>query len=211
MLDIAMDQLVLVIDDDASLCELLAERLDASRFTVVWTTQPERAESLLGERPFDVVLTDLRMQHVDGIELCARLVEKFPGLPVVVMTAFGSVDAAVSAMRAGASDFIIKPHDPGLFTTTLERAITDAVGQRVARERQREMAERERERIEAELEASQLVALDEIERRHILRVLEAVQGNKSRAAQVLGLDRKTLYRRLERYGAAPNGAPSTSI
>jgi two-component system response regulator HydG len=51
------------------------------------------------------------------------------------------------------------------------------------------------------VETTELVALDEIERRYILRVLDAMQGNKSRAAQVLGLDRKTLYRRLERYGA----------
>ena len=51
------------------------------------------------------------------------------------------------------------------------------------------------------VETHELVALDEIERRYILRVLDAMHGNKSRAAQVLGLDRKTLYRRLERYGA----------
>jgi two-component system response regulator HydG len=57
------------------------------------------------------------------------------------------------------------------------------------------------------VETNELVALDEIERRYILRVLTAVQGNKSRAAQVLGLDRKTLYRRLERYEAAAEGEP----
>jgi len=57
----------------------------------------------------------------------------------------------------------------------------------------------------AGVESNELVALEEIERRYILRVLEAVHGNKSRAAQVLGLDRKTLYRRLERYGAISDG------
>jgi DNA-binding NtrC family response regulator len=56
-------------------------------------------------------------------------------------------------------------------------------------------------------EATELVALDEVERRYILRVLTAVHGNKSRAAQVLGLDRKTLYRRLERYGALGPAEP----
>ncbi len=204
-----MDHSVLVIDDDASACVLLAERLEARQFTVVWTAQPERAESLLGERAFDVVLTDLRMQRVDGIELCARLVGKYPRLPVVVMTAFGSIDAAVSAMRAGASDFIIKPIDPELFATTLGRALAAAVGQRDGAGS--EGSVRQGEAVGAALETSELVALDEIERRYILRVLQAVQGNKSRAAQVLGLDRKTLYRRLERYGATPNGEPSTSV
>jgi two-component system response regulator HydG len=60
----------------------------------------------------------------------------------------------------------------------------------------------------AGVETDELVALEEIERRYILRVLEAVHGNKSRAAQVLGLDRKTLYRRLERYGAGVESEPS---
>src|SRR3954449_249968 len=109
-----MSQSVLLIDDDASTCELLAESLDA-RFDVAWTTEPERAEGMLSERAFDVVLTDVRMTRVDGIDLCARLIKRFPGLPVVVMTAFGSIDTAVSAMRAGACDFLTKPFDLGLF------------------------------------------------------------------------------------------------
>jgi two-component system, NtrC family, response regulator AtoC len=120
-----MSQSVLLIDDDESTCELLAESLDA-RFDVAWTTEPERAESMLSERAFDVVLTDVRMTRVDGIDLCARLVKKYPGLPVVVMTAFGSIDTAVSAMRAGACDFLTKPFDLDLFALTLERAIAQA-------------------------------------------------------------------------------------
>jgi two-component system response regulator AtoC len=121
-----MSHTVLVIDDDAGTCELLAAQLDPSKFAVFWTTQPERAEGMLQERVFDVVLTDVRMQRLDGIELCARLAEKYPGLPVVVMTAFGSMEMAVSAMRAGASDFLTKPIDRELFAMTLDRAIAHA-------------------------------------------------------------------------------------
>jgi two-component system, NtrC family, response regulator AtoC len=120
-----MSQSVLVIDDDESTCALLAESLEA-RFDVAWTTEPERAEGMLSARAFDVVLTDVRMTRVDGIELCARLVKMFPGLPVVVMTAFGSIDTAVSAMRAGARDFLTKPFDLDVFMLTLERAIAHA-------------------------------------------------------------------------------------
>ncbi len=118
-----MRHLVLVVDDDASMCELLAEGLDSSKFEVVWTTQPERAEGLLKERPFEVVLTDVRMRRLDGLTLCARIVHEHRGLPVVVMTAFGSIDAAVSAMRAGACDFLTKPLDIDLAGVTLERAV----------------------------------------------------------------------------------------
>ena len=120
-----MNHSVLVIDDDTSTCELLAEAL-AATFNVSWTTEPERAEALLAERAVDVVLTDVRMRDVDGIDLCSRLTKHRPGLPVVVMTAFGSIDTAVSAMRAGASDFLTKPIDLELLAMTLERAIAHA-------------------------------------------------------------------------------------
>jgi two-component system, NtrC family, response regulator AtoC len=133
-----MSHTVLVIDDDASTCELLAEQLDPSKFTVFWTTQPEQAEGMLRERVFDAVLTDVRMRRLDGIELCARLVERYPGLPVIVMTAFGSMETAVSAMRAGASDFLTKPIDLELFAMTLERAIAHASLRREVVELRRE-------------------------------------------------------------------------
>lgn len=122
-----MARRVLVVDDDTSMCELLAEGLDPSRFEVVWTTQPDQAERLLAESPFDVVLTDVRMRRLDGIELCSRLVQQQRGLPVVVMTAFGSIDTAVIAMRAGAYDFLTKPLDVDLAALTLERAVQNGV------------------------------------------------------------------------------------
>jgi two-component system response regulator HydG len=117
-----MSHSLLVIDDDASTCELLAESLRPG-FDVAWTTEPRRAEELVRRQAFDLVLTDVRMDGVDGIELCARMVETFPGLPVVVMTAFGSIDTAVTAMRAGASDFLTKPFELGAVSAVLTRAL----------------------------------------------------------------------------------------
>jgi two-component system response regulator AtoC len=119
-----MKHSVLIVDDDESMCELLADGLDPEKFEVVWTTHPERIESLLDQRAYDVVLTDVRMQGLGGIELCSRLVQQRRGVPVVVMTAFGSIDLAVSAMRSGAYDFLTKPLDVDLAAVTLERAIT---------------------------------------------------------------------------------------
>jgi DNA-binding NtrC family response regulator len=129
---------VLVIDDDASTPALLAERLDASKFNVFWTPQPEQAEGLLRERAFDAVLTDVQVQRLDGIALCTRLLAEHPGLPVVVMTAFGSIETAVRAMRAGASDFLTKPIDLELLAMTLERAIAHASLRREVAELRRE-------------------------------------------------------------------------
>jgi len=133
-----MTHSVLVIDDDTSTPELLLEQLDASKFSVFWTAQPEQAEGLLRERAFDAVLTDVQVQRLDGIALCSRLLAEHPGLPVVVMTAFGSIEMAVRAMRAGASDFLTKPIDLELFAMTLERAIAHASLRREVAELRRE-------------------------------------------------------------------------
>jgi len=135
-----MSHLVLVVDDDKSMCELLAEGLDPAKFEVVWTTDPCAAEELLQRRAFGVVLTDVRMGHLNGFELCARLVQRHRGLPVVVMTAFGSIDAAVNAMRAGAYDFLTKPLDVELASVTLERAIGHGALHREVTELRREIA-----------------------------------------------------------------------
>jgi DNA-binding NtrC family response regulator len=141
------------------------------------------------------------MQGIDGIELCARMVREFPGLPIVVMTAFGSMDTAVAAMRAGAADFLTKPLELGALASVLGRALA----------RREPSPERAPPPALGEPAPLELVALEEVERRYILRVLEAVRGNKSRAAQVLGLDRKTLYRRLERYAAASSDPGAASV
>src|SRR6186713_3099526 len=114
---------VLVVDDDAALCELLAEGLRPLGFTVTATTRPAEVESLLRESRFDVVLTDLTMPGIDGIELCSRLAGTRK-LPVIVITAFGSLETAVRAIRAGAYDFLTKPLDVEVVALSLERAVS---------------------------------------------------------------------------------------
>ncbi|NIP85194.1 MAG: response regulator, partial [Planctomycetales bacterium] len=71
----------------------------------------------------EVVLTDLKMPGMDGIQLCQRIVANRPDLPVVVMTAFGSLETAVQAIRAGAYDFITKPVEMDMLALTLQRAV----------------------------------------------------------------------------------------
>ena len=82
----------------------------------------EGAAALDGEA-FDAVVTDLNMCGQSGLELCARVVERLPDVPVVVLTAFGSLDTAVKAIRAGAYDFISKPVELDALAIAIERAI----------------------------------------------------------------------------------------
>ena len=78
--------------------------------------------ALLEESPFDVVLADIRMPGMDGMEFLGRIKEGFPGLSVVMMTAFGTIDIAVQAIKEGAYDFITKPFEHDKLLHLLEKA-----------------------------------------------------------------------------------------
>jgi two-component system response regulator HydG len=123
---------ILVIDDDRSTCEVLATELAGRGFEVAWSTAPFEALERLAKEDFDLVLTDLNMSQMNGAELCKRALALRDGLPVIVMTAFGTMDAAVSAIRAGADDFITKPCNIDELVLTFEhclrsRALRDEV------------------------------------------------------------------------------------
>ncbi len=90
---------------------------------MTFTTDPGKVLELVRTRPFDVVLTDLTMPDLDGIELCSQIAAT-KKLPVIVITAFGSLETAVRAIRAGAYDFLTKPLDVELVALSLERAVS---------------------------------------------------------------------------------------
>ncbi len=114
---------ILVIDDDRALCDLLEEDLGRRGHQVYSALNVGAARELIRQHDVDIVLTDLNMPGVNGIDFCAELHENRPDLPVVIMTAFGSLETAISALRAGAYDFVTKPVDLDLLSIALERAL----------------------------------------------------------------------------------------
>jgi len=90
-----MNTRVLIVDDDRSLCQLLADELSELGFVVDWRTSAEEALASLRDLEPDVVVTDLRMRGLSGLELCGRIVAGWPELPVIVITAFGSLETAI--------------------------------------------------------------------------------------------------------------------
>ncbi|HPH66837.1 MAG TPA: sigma-54 dependent transcriptional regulator [Kofleriaceae bacterium] len=113
---------ILVVDDEPDMCELLELGLKKRGMQVTWRTNPEEAFELLLNGEFDCVLTDLNMKGLTGLELTSRIVANRPDVPVVVLTAFGSFEAAVAAMRAGAYDFVTKPVELDALAMSLRRA-----------------------------------------------------------------------------------------
>jgi two-component system response regulator HydG len=113
----------LIVDDDRAMCELLEGTLRRRGFETTTKNTAEEAFELLATADFDVIVTDLNMQGTSGLELCHQVVANRPDLPVVVVTAFGSLETAVGAIRAGAYDFVTKPFQVEDIVLTLERAV----------------------------------------------------------------------------------------
>ena len=114
---------VLIVDDDQSMCELIEADLASRGIQSEWRTSADEAIQLMHASPFDAILTDLHMPGLNGLALCERIVANRPDIPVVVMTAFGSLETAVAAIRAGAYDFVSKPVELDVLALTLQRAI----------------------------------------------------------------------------------------
>ena len=107
------------------MCELARAGLGKRGFdtSCAFGNGARRARAALAEHDFDVVVTDLHMRGMNGIELCERIVANRPDVPVIVITAFGSLETAVAAIRAGAYDFITKPFEIDALALALERAV----------------------------------------------------------------------------------------
>ena len=113
---------VLLVDDDASLTDTLALGLRKRGYAVTTCNDPALAQPLTVREDFDMLVTDLNMRGLGGIELSHAIRENRPDLPVIVLTAFGSLDTAIAAIRAGAYDFISKPIELDALAIAIDRA-----------------------------------------------------------------------------------------
>ncbi|MEZ4453206.1 MAG: sigma-54 dependent transcriptional regulator [Nannocystaceae bacterium] len=117
---------ILVVDDDRAMCDLLATELRRAGYGSLIASSTADALALLREQRVDVVVTDLRMPGRSGAELCREIVQEWPTIPVIVMTGFGSMEAAIEAIRAGAYDFLTKPFPFEKLKVALDRALQHA-------------------------------------------------------------------------------------
>jgi DNA-binding NtrC family response regulator len=119
-----MDRTVLIVDDEPDMLQLLKRSLAPELDCAVETAPSgEAALELLTRRPVDLVLADIKMPGMDGLELLDLVKRSHPDLTVVMMTAFGSIETAVEAMKSGAYDFITKPFDHDALVIRLEKAL----------------------------------------------------------------------------------------
>ncbi|MCR5563848.1 MAG: sigma-54 dependent transcriptional regulator [Desulfovibrio sp.] len=117
---------ILVVEDDAAHRAMLKTILGSWGHAVLTVEDGDEAVAMVRDQAFDVVLSDVRMARVDGIHALEEILNYNPALPVVLMTAYSSVDTAVKALRLGAADYLVKPLDFDALKETLKRVMAQA-------------------------------------------------------------------------------------
>ncbi|MCL2725542.1 MAG: sigma-54 dependent transcriptional regulator [Polyangiaceae bacterium] len=145
---------VLVVDDDEGARSGLAQLLASEKYTVDTAEDGVVALELAKERPPDVVVTDLSMPRMGGMELLRKLREQDPEMPVIVATSSQELATGVAAMRAGAEDYLTKPIDFGAMLVTIERALEQREVRVEAENLRRQLRERDAEGLRGLIGAS---------------------------------------------------------
>jgi DNA-binding NtrC family response regulator len=124
---------ILTVDDDSVTCELLCEVFAREGFSAVFANSGEAALATVAQQPPDLLLSDIRMKtRLDGLSLLEIVRREYPSIPVVLMTAFGSIETAVRAVKEGAFDYISKPFNIDELVAIVRRALANGTGKQVA-------------------------------------------------------------------------------
>jgi two-component system, cell cycle response regulator len=124
---------VLVVDDEEIICTLFAAMLGHyGRYHVVTTTDGRQVMDILRREPFDVMLLDMSMPAISGLDVLRQVTQAFEELPVIIVTGHGSIEVAVESMQAGAADFVTKPVPAAVLHLRIQKALEHARTRRLA-------------------------------------------------------------------------------
>ncbi|MBV1915345.1 MAG: sigma-54 dependent transcriptional regulator [Pseudomonadales bacterium] len=115
---------ILVVEDDRELREAVVDTLELDGCLVKSVDSAERAIASCKDQHFDMVVSDVNMGEMDGYQLLEQLQKTYPLMPVVLMTAYGSIERSVSAMQTGAKDYLVKPFEPQILVDCVKRHVS---------------------------------------------------------------------------------------
>lgn len=139
-----MQEKILVVDDDLEMGNLLAEILQGEGFSVTATADSLDASNRLKKEEFDVLITDMQMKGLKGLDLLEESRRRAPFTPVIIITAFGTIETAIQAMKMGAYDYITKPFQMDELTLTVKKAMENRRLHKEVHRLQREVESRYR-------------------------------------------------------------------
>ena len=114
---------ILIVEDDQDLREALVTTLELAKFRVREAANAEQALAKLAESPVDMVVSDVNMPGMSGHDLLHEIQRRYPGLPTMLITAYGQISHAVSAMQSGAIDYLVKPFEPSVLVDAVTRVV----------------------------------------------------------------------------------------
>lgn len=118
-----MKEKILIVDDDLEMCAFLSDLLQGEGFSVTTTGDSLEASKILKKEEFDILITDLRMKGLKGLDLLGEAKKIVPLTPVIIITAFGTIASAIQAMKLGAYDYITKPFQTDELILTVTKAL----------------------------------------------------------------------------------------
>ena len=116
---------ILIVDDEKAVRESLEELLILEDYQVESAASGEKALEILGEKDIDLVLLDIKMPGVDGVEVMKQTKKYHPDTKVIVITGHGSLESAIEAIRSGAEDYLLKPYDTGDILASIGKALSE--------------------------------------------------------------------------------------
>jgi DNA-binding NtrC family response regulator len=183
---------VLIVDDHLEMARTLCDTLSDRGYQAVAAGSGRQAIEFLARDAFDAVVTDLRMPDGDGLTVLAASQRLDPGRPVLVMTAFGAVDAAIELIRRGAYHYLTKPFRHEELAVFLERGLEEAALRREALALRTALKGRSGAAPPGPVFEGQIISADELVRRYAAWALERLGGHRGRTAEQLGVDEQTL-------------------
>jgi DNA-binding NtrC family response regulator len=195
---------ILLVDDEPDLRVSLGDVLREEGHAVDLASDGEAAMACLAAQPFHLVISDVRLPKLDGLTLLRRIRRDFPTTEVLLMTAYGSIGDAVTAMKDNAVDYLTKPFD----ITALVTAVEQIDGRRRAREERPSAKLAPHDPIQVGPSPSLSEAMQRYEKELILSTIQSTGEKRQRAAKLLGISRKSLWKKLTKYGLQTRRAGS---
>jgi DNA-binding NtrC family response regulator len=187
---------ILLVDDEPDVRISLGQVLREEGHAVDMVADAETALARLSAHPFDLIVSDVKLPKLDGLSLLKRVRGEFPATEVLLMTAYGTISDAVTAMKDSAMDYLTKPFDLDVLVT--------AVGRVETRRRERDGSVGGASNGVAAngngTPATLAAAMEEYEKEIILRTVRGAGERRQRAAKMLGISRKSLWKKLTKYG-----------
>lgn len=167
---------ILAVDDNPAILTALKICLGETFQRILTLSSPANLLTVLNQEPVDIILLDMNFSlgintAQDGLQWLRTLIRQHPDIPVVMITAYADIKLAVRCLKNGAADFVTKPWD----NEELIRTLKDAIDRN-----------------------QETVPLDQVVQEHVHKVVDKCHGNISKAAEILGITRQTLYARMKK-------------